>query len=1364
MKKNTVSRILSVILAICMVVSLMPSVMATESDDTVEIKFLTTSDIHGQLYATDYTADASASGTYRQGLTRVASYIREAQASTEHLFLADLGDTIQGTPLTYYFAFEEDTMDDPTVKALRTLDYDMWVLGNHEFNYGMDILMEQINYARSASTETESQLILSVANYLADETNNDESKDWATWNGYAPYIIREYDGVKVAIMGIGNPGIPMWDVPANWEGIYFANPIETYAHYEEEMNAASDLIVVMSHSGIGGSTGGDGTGYMEELIQTFASVDLVFSGHEHKDGAFYVTNPDGKEVPILSPSTKCNKISEAVFTYNKADGSYTLTAENIAMREYAIDAELEAVLKPYEEKAWSEYMLQAIGTASGDFPATGLCTAPSAFMDLVNQVQMAYAYDYNGQNTPDDPSDDTAPQLSISAPLTSGAAANIIPAGDIYLGDMFKLYKYENWFYQITMNGKELRTWLEFAATKIEPNGQVTGYNPTYYDVIYGEGFSYVLDYGKAEGSRVASMTYNGEEVADDQVFTVVVNNYRYNGGGGYVGYLNEHGCDFVANDPDRIIYSTQYDMIQGEDQGQARNMLANYIREKGTIDPEIKSDWSLTKSEAPDTYEFAVLSTTDMHGRSTKYDVATQKEDTASMLRAATIIKELREQYGDDMLLLDNGDTIQGNLAAQYAINFETDKLNPMIELMIELGYDTWAMGNHEFNFNPTQRDTQVQFAADAGITTIAANITLLEDGKNFAGEDAKAGDPFYAPYVVKTLTDDFGREVKVAVIGFGNAANATWDIASNYPNMQFNSLENPSGDLAYEFQKWIDIVNEKEDVDVIVISSHNGYGNAENAALENQTQYATINSAGADLVIAGHDHTARIATVTNKDGEEVFIANAGGSNVNVNTITVTFDENGEVADVSVAAENRALADVAGDEELAELTQHWFDETYAWASAPVGTFAGGWSELADLFTGKTNSQMVTFQNALVDFVHKGQIWASWQSYETEGIAGATVSIGSAVFAEDWSNGNKGILGFVPVDGTTISTLELNKLYRYSNNLLCVIDLTGQELWNWMNKTVDNYDVNENGEICLNASVFGTDTFYGVDYVVDLTRPYGERLVSATYQGQDLKTYDGLIRCALNSYRLSGGYGFFDATGKTEADCVWTASMYLGSDRAPVPTQLGEYVAHMGTVTPNDKVSHGVDSTWTIITERSYDNPFTDVPADSFYYEAVMELLDAGIVNGTSETTFTPGRELSRAEWVTLLWRAAGKPEAQNSVSFDDVKEDDFFAKAFAWAAENGIVNGVGGNMAAPYAPITREQMVTMLYRYAGEEHVVHDLSGYTDVNDVSYYAADAFEWAVANGYINGMTATTLAPQGTANRAQAATILYRYLF
>ena len=159
-----------------------------------------------------------------------------------------------------------------------------------------------------------------------------------------------------------------------------------------------------------------------------------------------------------------------------------------------------------------------------------------------------------------------------------------------------------------------------------------------------------------------------------------------------------------------------------------------------------------------------------------------------------------------------------------------------------------------------------------------------------------------------------------------------------------------------------------------------------------------------------------------------------------------------------------------------------------------------------------------------------------------------------------------------------------------------------------------------------------------------------------------------------------------------------------------------------------------------------------------------MELLDMGIVAGTSADTFTPGRELTRAEWVTMLWRAAGSPAATAPAGFADVDPAAFYAKAFDWAFEQGIVAGTGSNMASPAMLLTREQMVTMLFKFSGDEHAAYDLSAYADVDDISYYAVDAFEWAVAKGYISGMSASILAPQGTAIRAQATTVLYRYLF
>ncbi len=172
---------------------------------------------------------------------------------------------------------------------------------------------------------------------------------------------------------------------------------------------------------------------------------------------------------------------------------------------------------------------------------------------------------------------------------------------------------------------------------------------------------------------------------------------------------------------------------------------------------------------------------------------------------------------------------------------------------------------------------------------------------------------------------------------------------------------------------------------------------------------------------------------------------------------------------------------------------------------------------------------------------------------------------------------------------------------------------------------------------------------------------------------------------------------------------------------------------------------------------------FVDVSEDQWFYDAVHAMVNTGIMIGMDETHFAPDDTLTRAQWVTMLYRAAGSPILEKPTSFTDIPADAYYADAFAWAEDEGVVKGVGGGKGAPEMTINREQMVTMLYRLDGAERIKHDLSDFSDIEDVSYYALDAFEWAVYNGYIKGVTTTTLAPQMTSTRAQAATILARYL-
>lgn len=176
--------------------------------------------------------------------------------------------------------------------------------------------------------------------------------------------------------------------------------------------------------------------------------------------------------------------------------------------------------------------------------------------------------------------------------------------------------------------------------------------------------------------------------------------------------------------------------------------------------------------------------------------------------------------------------------------------------------------------------------------------------------------------------------------------------------------------------------------------------------------------------------------------------------------------------------------------------------------------------------------------------------------------------------------------------------------------------------------------------------------------------------------------------------------------------------------------------------------------------------PFTDVKEADWSYEDIAYVYEKGLMQGTSTTTFSPKMTTSRGMIVTILYRLAGEPAVSGSCPFDDVKSGSYYEKAITWAAANKIVSGYGDGKFGADDPITREQMATILYRFA--EFMGYDvsakanLSGYTDAGNISAYAKDALAWANANNLVNGVSTTELAPQGKATREQVAAILHRF--
>lgn len=174
---------------------------------------------------------------------------------------------------------------------------------------------------------------------------------------------------------------------------------------------------------------------------------------------------------------------------------------------------------------------------------------------------------------------------------------------------------------------------------------------------------------------------------------------------------------------------------------------------------------------------------------------------------------------------------------------------------------------------------------------------------------------------------------------------------------------------------------------------------------------------------------------------------------------------------------------------------------------------------------------------------------------------------------------------------------------------------------------------------------------------------------------------------------------------------------------------------------------------------------FTDLKPGAWYHEAVDFVLDEGYMAGMGGGRFAPDGTLTRGQLVTILYRMAGSPQVTGELPFTDVAEGRYYEKAILWATENGIASGMGGGRFAPEAPVTREQMVTFLARYAGtlglDVTPTGGLEAFADGDTVSAYARDAMAWACETGILQGMTPTTLSPKTTATRAQAATILLR---
>ena len=332
----------------------------------------------------------------------------------------------------------------------------------------------------------------------------------------------------------------------------------------------------------------------------------------------------------------------------------------------------------------------------------------------------------------------------------------------------------------------------------------------------------------------------------------------------------------------------------------------------------------------------------------------------------------------------------------------------------------------------------------------------------------------------------------------------------------------------------------------------------------------------------------------------------------------------------------------------------------------------------------------------------------------------------------------------------------------------------------------------KSGQTKLDKEVF--EALAGRDVTLEITVPGG---VTWTVNGQDIpenaklsdldlgvtldastipvsviNTITGTVDTIQLSLKHDGEFGFTMTLtaplGKTNAG-YWANLYYYNKGTKALEFQAADRIAADGTA--EFASSHASDYAIVIDTEshEPVELPFTDVPEDAWYADAAAYVYKHGLMAGTSATTFAPDVTTSRAMIATILWRMAGSPVVDYAMTYTDVAQGQWYSEAVRWATSEGVVTGYGNGLFGTNDPITREQLATMLWRYAQTEG--YDVSigedtnilSYTDVADLSEYAIPAMQWAVGAGIINGTgDGSTLTPQGQATRAQAAMMLQRF--
>lgn len=541
MRKKRFGKILSVALSMAMVLSLSVTALAAEGETHLTI--IGTSDTHGNIWGYSYEDMKESTG---DGLARVSTYVSQVREENPNTILVDAGDTIQGTIMTDDL-YSKDTTDHPVPAALDYMGYDAWVLGNHEFNFGVDTLKEII-----AQTDVP---VLAA---------NIKNADGSYFTG-AGYTIVERGDVKVAIIGVTTPNIPRWDgTKQGVADLTFESMADAVADCIEEIGDGADVIMVSTHAGLSAEYSTDGADAAQTILDKCPEVDVLQLGHTHTT---YINN-DGA-IPVGETKNNAGEVVRYDLTLNADKEITSATVETVSMKGVEPDQGLRDVpaVKAAQEKAVSFIQDNVLGHAAADFqPANEIKGLPegrlqdTAVIDLIGTVQLE----------------------NSGADVTAVALfkdTSDLKKGDLNYGNMFDIYKYPNVLYTVEVTGAEMKAYMEWAAecwNQWQPGDINISFNPDKAGYLHDHfiGLNYEVNLSKPAGERIENVTFQGEPLTDDMTLTLCVNDYRYTG-------LKNEG----------IISGEK----QWESSASVRDMLVAYLAEHDPLEPVVDNNWKIT-------------------------------------------------------------------------------------------------------------------------------------------------------------------------------------------------------------------------------------------------------------------------------------------------------------------------------------------------------------------------------------------------------------------------------------------------------------------------------------------------------------------------------------------------------------------------------------------------------------------------------------------------------------------------------------------------------------------------------------------------------------------------------------------------